>query len=232
MADGAPIAKNIVTARYVDGDSWGGNFVNLDLLKSDAVDNKATEAYLIYRRLFDFGKISQKDLSFGPVKSVGATVGFDLNTKNSPEYGSRRRTFVAGPTFIMDVPQGFLNLSVLAMWESNDPAAAKLPSRYWYKTHPVLDLSWGIPLGNSNWEFAGYGQYIAAKGKDEFGVPTAPETHIDAQLLYDLGPALSMRKGQLKAGVGYEYWRAKFGNASEVPGAVAKTQYLRVQYHF
>ena len=96
MADGAPIAKNIVTARYVDGDSWGGNFVNLDLLKSDAVDNKATEAYLIYRRLFDFGKISQKDLSFGPVKSVGATVGCDLNTENSPEYGSRTRDPASG----------------------------------------------------------------------------------------------------------------------------------------
>ena len=84
MADGAPIAKNIVTARYVDGDRWGGNFVNLDLLKSDAVDNKATEAYLIYRRLFDFGKISQKDLSFGPVKSVGRHGGFRPEHQEQP----------------------------------------------------------------------------------------------------------------------------------------------------
>ena len=103
VADGGNIAKNIVTARYVDGDSWGGNFFNADVMKSDAVDNKATEVFVMYRRLFDFGKISQRDLSFGPVKSVGATVGFDWNTKNSPEYGSRTRTLVAGPTLVMDV---------------------------------------------------------------------------------------------------------------------------------
>ena len=139
VADGGNIAKNIVTARYVDGDSWGGNFFNADVMKSDAVDNKATEVFVMYRRLFDFGKISQRDLSFGPVKSVGATVGFDWNTKNSPEYGSRTRTLVAGPTLVMDVPEGFLNVSVLAIWESNRPTAANLPERYWYKT-PVC---WG-----------------------------------------------------------------------------------------
>lgn len=232
VADGGNIAKNIVTARYVDGDSWGGNFFNADVMKSGAVDNKATEVFVMYRRLFDFGKISQRDLSFGPVKSVGATVGFDWNTKNSPEYGSRTRTLVAGPTLVMDVPEGFLNVSVLAIWESNRPTAANLPERYWYKTHPALDLSWGIPLGNSHWQFGGYGQYIAAKGQNEFGGPTSPETHINANLMYDLGPKLGLRQGQLKAGFGYDYWRAKFGNPASVPGAVARTPYLSAEYHF
>ena len=63
------------------------------------------------------------------MKSVGATVGFDWNTKNSPEYGSRTRTLVAGPTLVMDVPEGFLNVSVLAIWGSNRPTAANLPER-------------------------------------------------------------------------------------------------------
>ena len=50
--------------------------------------------------------------------------------------------------------------------------------------------------------------------------------------MYDLGPKLGLRQGQLMAGFGYDYWRAKFGNPASVPGAVARTPYLSAEYHF
>ena len=58
-----------------------------------------------------------------------------------------------------------------------------------YKTHPALSLSWGIPLGVSGFSFSGYMDFIAAKGRDEFGNQTAAETHFDGALMYDIGAA-------------------------------------------
>ncbi len=65
---------------------------------------------------------------------------------------------------------------------------------------------------------------------------TAAETHIDANVMYDLGYALNTKSGKLKAGVEYEYWRNKFGNSQATngagPGATASTPMVRVEYHF
>jgi deferrochelatase/peroxidase EfeB len=74
--------------------------------------------------------------------------------------------------------------------------------------------------------------YIASKGTNEFGGPTAPETNIDMALMYDLGPAVGGAKNTFRVGVGYQYWRNKFGNPSGVPGSLAKTPMLKADYHF
>jgi hypothetical protein len=74
--------------------------------------------------------------------------------------------------------------------------------------------------------------YIASKGNNEFGGPTAPETHLDAKLMYDLSAAVGAAKNTFKIGFEYEYWRNKFGNPSSVPGSLAKTPMIRAEYHF
>src|ERR1700730_852365 len=189
------ISKNIVNITHADGYMWGTNYLNLDILKSDSTDSNSTEAYLVYRNTLDFGKIAGKDLSFGPARGVGATVGFDWNTKNDPGYSSHKRMLVAGPTLMMKVP-GFLNISLLALQESNYPVG--IYSRYTYKTHAMLSMAWGIPLARSNWAFEGYLNYIGAKGKDEFGNDTSPETDIDAMLMYNLGTILGLGNNKLR----------------------------------
>jgi len=242
------ITKNILSFTHADGWKYGGNFLNVDLLLSDKNDPKdcdnggcsghAKEVYVVYRGTLSLNKISGKDYKFGPARDWGLTFGLDWNTKNDAGYNSRKRMFVLGPTVSLDVP-GFLDVSVLALWESNAPCSdfpgGGCESRYRYNTHPALSLSWGIPLGSTGFNVQGYLNWIASKGKDEFGGKTAPETHFDGALMYDIGDALGGPKAKCKIGVGYEYWRNKFGNPYHGPaghGAFAKTPMVRAEFHF
>ncbi|MFJ3047237.1 outer envelope protein [Herbaspirillum chlorophenolicum] len=223
------ITKSIINFTHSSGYKYGTNFLNVDLLMSNSKDDNAQEAYITYRHTLDIGKIAGKDLSFGPARGVGLTLGFDWNTKNDNSYASKKRMWVVGPTLMMDVP-GFLNISVLALFESNQPKG--ITSRYSYDTHPMLSLAWGIPFGSSGFAFEGYMNYIASKGKNEFGGPTSPELNFDGQVMYDLGSTMGMGKNTLRVGLEYQYWRNKFGNPSYVPGSLAKTPMIRAEYHF
>jgi nucleoside-specific outer membrane channel protein Tsx len=237
--DRVDIAKNIVAITHSSGYKYGTNFVNVDVLLSDEKDpadgvagkSGAQEIYMVYRNTVDFGMVSKKDLSFGPIKSFGLTAGFDVNTKNDG-YGSRKRMAVLGPTVMFDVP-GFAQFSILGLYESNSPNA--INKRYEYDIHPAAELDWGIPIAATGLSFEGYALWIAEKGKDEFGGKTAPEFHIDTKLMYDLGATVGMDKNTFKVGAEYEYWRNKFGNSAggaAGKGATASTPMIRAEYHF
>jgi nucleoside-specific outer membrane channel protein Tsx len=241
------IHKTIIDLNHVSGYSLGTNFFNVDFLMSDNKDpaspgstNGAHEVYIVYRNTLDLEKISGKSLKMGPVRGWGITLGFDVNAKSDAGYNSKKRMLVLGPTAMFDVP-GFLSVSLLELWESNAPyndyTQTDTP-RYRYKTHPMLTAAWGIPLGkDTGLSFEGFANFIATKGKNEFGGDTAAETNIDAQVMYDVG-ALAGAKGKFKVGVEYQYWKNKFGNnttaagAGAGPGATAKTPMIRAEYHF
>ena len=221
------ISKNIFNLNHVSGYKYGTNFFNVDFLVSDSKDpsdfrstDGAQEAYVVYRHTLSFSKVSGKDLKFGVIRDLGLTVGFDWNTKNDAGYNSKKRMPVLGPTVSFDVP-GFLNVSVLALWESNAPCTSFPPpscvSRYRYKTHPMLNAAWGIPIGSSPFSFEGFLNYIASKGRNEFGGPTKPETNFDAQIMLDVGRVMGGPKNTLKVGLEYQYWRNKFGNDHSGP---------------
>lgn len=238
------IAKSIVNLNHVSGYKYGTNFFNADLLMSDSKDpasvgsnSGAQEIYIVYRHTLDFSKISGKSLSFGPVRSVGFTGGFDVNTKDDAGYNSKKRMLVAGPTVMIDVP-GFLNVSLLQLWESNAPYNGFTKThteRYSYDPHPMLNLAWGIPIGSLPLSFEGYANFIAAKGKNEFGADTKAETNIDMQVMYDLSSLVGAAPKTFKLGLEYQYWKNKFGNDHNGPagdGAFAKTPMVRAEYHF
>lgn len=241
---GNDITKNIVNLSHVSGYKYGTNFFNADILLSDSNDpasatstEGAREVYIVYRHTLEFGKTSGKSFKFGPVKDVGLTAGFDYNNKNDAGYNSKKQMLVAGPTFMMDVP-GFLNVSLLALWESNAPCNTftdTCVSRYSYDTHPMVTLAWGIPIGSLPLSFEGFANFIASKGKDEFGNSTKAETNIDMQLMLDVGRVTGGPKNTFKLGLAYQYWKNKFGVDSDGPagsGAFAKTPMIRAQYHF
>jgi nucleoside-specific outer membrane channel protein Tsx len=99
----------------------------------------------------------------------------------------------------------------------------------------MLTAAWGIPIGSLPLSFEGFANFIAAKGKNEFGGSTAPETNIDAQVMYDLGGAVGAGKGTFKVGLEYQFWNNKFGNShngAAGSGARASTPMLRAEYHF
>ena len=235
------ISKNIIALTHVSGYKYGTNFLNVDMLLSDSKDpsnfastNGAHEVYVLYRNTIDLGKVTGSDIKFGPVRGMGVTLGFDMNTKTDVGYNSKKRMLVVGPTFMMDVP-GFLNVSLLALSESNQPSGTTFfttppsnysVSRYSYDTHAMLTAAWGIPLGSLPLSFEGFVNFIAKKGKDEFGAETAAETNFDGQIMYDIVPKT------FRIGIEYQYWKNKFGNPGSVPGSTAKTPMIRVEYHF
>ncbi len=67
-------------------------------------DNKHDNAREVYRHTLDFSKISDKQLIFGVVRSLGVSFGVDWNTKNDSSYGSKKRMLVLGPTLMMGCP--------------------------------------------------------------------------------------------------------------------------------
>lgn len=223
------LEKHILNVTHASGYKYGSNYFNVDFLNSDGDDANAQEAYVLYRHTLDLGKVTGKEFKYGPVRGLGFTAGFDWNTKNDNSYDSKKHMVVAGPTLMLDVP-GFLNVSLLAVWESNHPLG--VASRYSYDTHALLNASWGIPLGKSGWSFEGYTNWIGHKGKNEFGGPTAPEINFDAQIMYDLSGTAGLKPNTLRVGLEYQYWRNKFGTPHNVPGATAKTPMVRAEYHF
>jgi nucleoside-specific outer membrane channel protein Tsx len=243
------ISKNILTLVHVDGYKYGSNYLNISLLVSDSNDpssatstSGAKDLFIVYRHTLDIGKISGNVIKFGPVRGAGITAGIDLDNKPDVGYNSKKRMLVLGPTLMMDVP-GFLNISLFAAFESNDPSASPgaynpgYPGhRYYFDTHPILNAIWGIPLGSLPLSFEGFANFIAAKGKDETGKETVSETIIDMQVMYDICATMGCTKNTFRAGFEYWYWNNKFGNSDSTVGALggnkARTPMIRLEYHF
>lgn len=241
------IPKDIYSYTYAAGYDEGSDFLNLDYLVSN--DNEpvrknsnsgATELYFLYRHTFEFENLLIDHLP--AIRRFGLTTGVDFNYKKDPGYNSRKQMFVLGPTLKLKVP-GYLNISLLALWESNHPHAARgsfdpgyPEKRFHYDVHPMLNVVWGIPLNSCPISFEGYANFIASKGLDETGNATAPETNIDMKLMYDLSHLQNNTNMKFKMGLEYQYWRNKFGNSSskvgDFEGNIASTSMLRFEIHF
>ena len=232
------IRKDRLGLFHVSGYKYGTNLVSATFLMSDNKDPAsgnagvgAQEVYAVYRNNVEIGKVTGSPIKFGWVKDVAVTFGVDANTKNNG-YGSRKREFLIGPTFMMDVP-GLLSISLLASKESQAPNG--FVGRYTYKTYPTAEIAWGFPLGSSGFSFEGLALFIGAKGNDEFNTPTKAETNIMPKLMYDMSGITGSPKGTFKVGFEYQYWKNKFGNnasGAAGPGAFAKTPMIRAEYHF
>jgi len=175
------ITKNIVGLTHVNGYKYGTNFINIDYLMSNSKDpafkdgsTGATEVYAVYRNTVDLEKATGKSFKTTGIRGLGVTAGVDFNTKTDTGYNSKKQMFVAGPTVFVDVPKGFLNVSLLQLWESNAPSGWSYRNgayygveRYSYDPHPMLTAAWAIPfsVGSVPLSFEGYANYIAAKGK-------------------------------------------------------------------
>jgi len=236
------LSKNIFQLTHASGWAYGSNFFNVDFLASDKHDpaaNSATgaqEVYAVYRTSFSLGKLSGANLAFGPVKDISLTAGFDFNSKDNA-FASRKRMWVAGPTFHLAVPKGFWDLSVFASQEKNNNGIVGKPVDF--DMAMQVCTSWGIPfqVGSVGLEFKGFANHIAPKGKDGFGAETKAETLAQAAVLVDLGTVFGAKAGRVSAGLGFEYWNNKFGGANSSLPAPATNERVTapmamVQVHF
>ncbi|MBY6345759.1 hypothetical protein E5C31_07305 [Providencia rettgeri] len=242
------IQKHILSLTHVNGYSLGQNFFNLDILQSDRYDpssgngsNGATEFYATYRHQLSMGKVFDKDISFGPVKDVAITAGFDLNTKNTA-FAPRKRLLVLGPTFKFDVPRGFVDLSLMVGKEWNHcglGAPACPDSRSSFHTQFLASLNWNLPfdVGSVPLKFQGFANYAGPKGDDYAGISTKSEVLVRTSVMADVGKVAFDKKNTLWVGIGYEYWYNKFGNRYMAngdlkPGIKTSAPTVQVEWHF
>jgi nucleoside-specific outer membrane channel protein Tsx len=229
------IPKNILSFTHANGYQWGGNFLNIDLLKSahsdPAVggDTGAIEAYVTARSTLSFNKISgTKNFSFGPIRDVMLEFGGDIGVKNN-EFAERKIMPVIGPAVAFNVP-GFWNVAVLANKEWNNNGIVGKAVQY--STTVMFSTAWDIPIGSLPLTFEGFANINLPKGKDGFGNDTKTEILLHPKLMWDVA-SLWQAKSGFRLGLGWEWWNNKFGNDSrKTPGALANTYFIEAAYHF
>lgn len=233
------VEKHVLQFTHVSGYSLGQNFLNLDVLQSDSADpasggdSGATEAYLTYRHQLHLGKLGGEPLAFGPVKDVALTGGFDLNTKNTA-FAPRKRLLVVGPTLKFDVPKGFVDLSLFYAHEWNHCGESFCDvGEIEFDPYYQINLAWGLPFeaGSVPLKFQGFYNYNGEKGEDYQGDDTGAEQLMRTSLMLDVGQLAWGESNQLWAGVGYEYWRNKFGNQDK-DGVDTDAPTLQLEWHF
>ncbi|MFC3286030.1 hypothetical protein [Litchfieldella rifensis] len=236
------VEKHILNLTHVSGYSLGQNFFSLDMLQSDSndpaqgSDRGATEAYLTYRHQWHYGKLTGEPLDFGPVGDIALTGGVDLNTKNSA-FAPRKRLLLLGPTLKFELPEGFLDVSLLYAREWNHCGldACGAPGNHnsiAFDPYYQLSVAWGVPfeVGAAALKFQGFYNYNSEKGDDYFNVETKPEQLMRSSLMLDVGQLAWSQSDQLWAGVGYEYWRNKFGNHDK-PGVDTDAVTFNLEWH-
>ena len=204
------VAKNVLNFTHVSGDKLGTNFFSIDHLTSDNSDpangggNGASEWYGFYKRSFSLSAMTGNKGGYGFAKDVSLTARVDAGAKNTAFAPAPNKVRV-GFSADMPVSAGFWNIGLEAYKETNNNAFAGHAVNF--DTVPALTSAWSIPVSSIGATFGGFLDVIAAKGKDAFGVQTASETLLEANLMFDVGGA----KSGLKAGVGVQYWNNKFG---------------------
>lgn len=218
------VHKNIVGFTHVDGYKFGGNFLSVNMLLSNAADptnrnttQGATEVYAIYRHDLSLNKVtSSKNFEFGPIRDVLLEAGADLSTKNTA-FAPHKAMLVAGPVVSLKVP-GFLNVGVLVNKEWNNNGAAHVENgrvdftrggSVEFDPAVMFASSWGVPVYGA-FSFEGFASVNLPKGRDGFNRETVAELLVHPRVMWDAGSLFGSKGYQL--GVGYEYWLNKFGN--------------------
>lgn len=170
-----------------------------------------TEVYICYRSNFDLGKIFHTDMSFGPVREVDFTAGFDFDSTDN-KFASNKKFIVAGPQVGFKVNNGFWNLGVGACREQNYNGIVE--KEVDFKTSYIVWTAWSksFQAGPVPLTFHGWFNYLGSKGQDGFGADTKVETLGDAYLMADVSGVFGRKKGAIFVGPGFEYWNNKFGN--------------------
>lgn len=238
VAKGDDIIKTILNYQHHNTDALGSNFVYLDTLFSHANDpaddstHGATEIYTVYRRDWSLRKITGVDVSgSGFLHDLALHMGGDANWKNST-FNPQKRFLLVGPELQFSLPEGYVNVAfdVAKEWGNNGIVHKKVS----YDPTLRVEAVWGIPFRAAAlpWKFTGFFLYTAPKGKDGFGSETRGEILTRPELLLKAGEWIG-RQDALEIGVGYEYWRNKFGNDHKnVPGAFARTPMIIAKAHF
>ncbi|HAG77307.1 membrane protein [Stutzerimonas stutzeri] len=197
----APIQQT-VTFEHVNGWKYGDTFLFLDSIhfngKGNDNGNDDSTFYGEFSPRLSFGKIFQRDLSFGPIKDVLVAMTYEFGEGDV-------ETYMIGPGFDLDVP-GFDYVSVNVYHRDTD--GDRVGDGTWQVT-PV----WGytLPVGNSDILIDGFIDWVVDNDSNSRGEEYHANLHINPQIKYDLGKAMNWGEKQLYVGIEYDYWSDKYG---------------------
>jgi|ERR1700722_11859518 nucleoside-specific outer membrane channel protein Tsx len=245
------VNKIIVNFGHFDVWDYGSNFVNVDVLFSDANEpalnsgGGSTELYGLYRGQLSPDKIFGLNTKFGPISAINLEFGGDAETENTA-FAPDKKLLVFGPNFHFDLPDyGFITLGVHVSkeWNNNgiagNLATLGIPHSNFhtpvnFAPTPEFELVWlyhmgwtGLPL-----DFQGFVNVVMPKGHTGFGGNTYTEILAVPRLSLDIGKVLGGKPHKVDLYVQCELWEHKFGNASQLSGSEQVSPQIGIEYHF
>ncbi|SHF92642.1 Nucleoside-specific outer membrane channel protein Tsx [Microbulbifer donghaiensis] len=212
-------SRTVVTFEHVSGHSWGDFFMFADYLTSSA-DSK--ELYTEVSPRLSLGKLSGRELAFGPVKDVLLASTLEFGNMDDPNHltatGPHFTNKLAGVGFDLAVP-GFSFVQANVYHRNNDDKA----------DNEQLTLVWGLPFTLSGLDFL-YDGFIDWSSASE---DAHPSMNFTSQLKWDVGAQWGQPKS-LYAGIEYAHWDDKFGIKDGTFGIDSdeRNVNLLVKYHF
>lgn len=204
-----PSEQTTLSLEHASGWSFGDFYMFFDTMyftdnEKNAAGNQTTYYGEIAPRL-SFGKMLQKDLSFGIIKDVLVASNFEFG-QDADE------SLMLGLGIDLNIP-GF-DYFQLNMYRRMADMSADLDQ---YQITPCWRMT--FPVKSTSIVFDGYIDYIIGDGTDHF--------HFNPQVKLDVGVLAGMDAAKLYAGVEYDYWKSKYGLDTD-----QNTFSFMVQYHF
>ena len=196
-----PDTHETLTFEHTSNWKWGDIFLFVDTYwfageKTASQGNNAIYTEIAPR--FSLGKLTGKDLSFGPVKDVLIATSFDLSIQDKDGYDNMY-TYLVGPGFDLNF-KGFDYFTLNVYYRIPDDGDTA--NGQWQITP---GWSYTMPFLNSSVIFDGYIDWVVnAKGNN------SSDFHFNPQIKYDLSPHFGLAPKKLAAGIEYDYWKNKF----------------------
>ncbi|NQY26960.1 MAG: hypothetical protein HRT92_07250 [Piscirickettsiaceae bacterium] len=218
--NGAKSDTSIVTLQHASGWKYGSHFFFIDYRHAETNGHgqnpfnsgyDVNEFYGEWYPSFSLGKISQSEISFGPVTDVSLLTGFNW----APEVDSW--WFLPGVRLSLDLPGfSFANLDISAYlnhgYGRRSDSGFKILDE---EDSWIMDFNWSYPftMGKTRWYLEGHIEYLDGRRQENtFGTKRLSYWILaQPQLRLDLGDLLIGKRDQLFIGIEYQYWRNKLG---------------------
>ena len=206
---GAAEYTSILTVQQAAQWRYGDSFFFIDFLDDGLKDGFNDKSiYGEWYPTFSIGKLTNTEISLGPVGDISAIAGFNADSDaNVLKYLPGVRASWKVPGFF------FVNTALAALIDANSGTAhggAPTTSNSF-----LFDISWGAAFGTGGQSFGffGHAEYIGSR-TDEFGDEVKSWVLAQPQLTWDLSKAINGEGNTLFVGVEYQYWWNKLGTTT------------------
>ncbi|RMI01576.1 outer membrane protein OmpK [Stutzerimonas nitrititolerans] len=196
--------QQTITFEHASGWTWGDIFLFVDHKWFNGHSGKDGRTYYgEFSPRLSLGKISGKDLSFGPIKDVLISTTYERGESQAD--GTPNQVYLLGPAVDLELP-GFDRFSLNTYYRKPDGTTGN-PGGQWQIT-PAWAMT--IPVGKSDILVDGYIDWVV-NDKKSGGRELKKNFHFNPQVKYDLGKALDYTPAKLYVGIEYDYWSNKYG---------------------